>query len=230
MLAKSDGDNYTESQATRLWSYINDSDWVHEVGVRTPVRKGQIVAASGDMPNYCYFVLKGRIMAYECTMSGQERIYNFMEAGSFLMEEFMFVRKPSPVSFIALTPTILMRIYRDDLLKKIFSEPEVAIDVLSSLSYKFLEAMEQIRETSLSDAFSKVCGLLLSFADRYGVAYDGKLLIQEKISQQMMANVLGLNRITLVRIIKKLQDLNLVEQINGYYCIRSAQKLKEYMD
>ena len=76
----------------------------------------------------------------------------------------------------------------------------------------------------------KVCNLLLMFAERYGVPYDGKLLIKEKISQQMMANLLGVNRITMVRAIKELREMGFVDQVNGFYCIRDKERMRQYMN
>lgn len=75
----------------------------------------------------------------------------------------------------------------------------------------------------------KVCNLLLTFAERYGVPYDGKTLIKEKISQQMMANLLGVNRITMVRAIKELREMGLIEQVNGFYCIRDKERMQKFM-
>jgi CRP/FNR family transcriptional regulator len=46
----------------------------------------------------------------------------------------------------------------------------------------------------------------------------------------MISNMLGINRITSVRIIQRLKAERLVEQINGQYCIRSKKLLQEHMD
>lgn len=60
--------------------------------------------------------------------------------------------------------------------------------------------------------------------------YDGKILIKEKISQQMMANLLGVNRVTLVRAVKELREMGFVEQINGFYCICDEVRMQQYME
>ena len=71
--------------------------------------------------------------------------------------------------------------------------------------------------------------MLLKFAKQSGTDYDGKILIREKISQQSMANMLRVSRITVARTIKELKDLGLLENINGYYCLRSTEQLKRHM-
>jgi CRP/FNR family transcriptional regulator len=204
--------------------------WLAEAGTHVTFAKGQTFVSADEVPVCCYYVMHGRVMSYEYTLAGQERVYNFLEEGSMLLDANVLMRRSLPVSFMALTPVTLIRITREVLLKKIYTDPEVALDIIASVSNKFLQSMEQIRETTHHNVMWKVCNLLISFSERYGVEYDGKLLIKEKISQQMLANLLGVNRITLVRIIKELRELNLIEQVNGFYCIRSINKLKQFME
>ena len=46
----------------------------------------------------------------------------------------------------------------------------------------------------------------------------------------MMANLLGVNRVTLVRAVKELREMGFVEQINGFYCIRDEVRMQQYME
>ncbi|MGN0976219.1 MAG: Crp/Fnr family transcriptional regulator, partial [Gemmiger sp.] len=158
-----------------------------------------------------------------------DRYYNFNEEGSLLLESNVLLQKAPPVSFVALTPVKAVSIPREVLLQKLAADPDLSLEVMLSLSYKFLAAMDQVREATQCNVAWKVCNLLLTFAERYGVDYDGKTLIKEKISQQMLANLLGVNRITMVRTVKELRELGLIEQVNGFYCIRDRQRMLEFM-
>jgi CRP/FNR family transcriptional regulator len=55
-------------------------------------------------------------------------------------------------------------------------------------------------------------------------------MIAEKVSQQTLSDLLGVNRITVNRSIKKLKDMGLILQINGFYCISDMEKLRRHMD
>ena len=89
--------------------------------------------------------------------------------------------------------------------------------------------MDQVREATQCSITRKACSLLPTVSERYGVDYDGKILIKEKISQQMLANLLGVDRITMVRTVKQLREDDLIGQVNGFYCIRDNQKLLDFM-
>ena len=156
---------------------------------------------------------------------GQRKVFpkNHMLVQAGTMLNYCYIVK-------TVQPSELVCITREMLLQGIAHDPQLSMDIMESLSAKFLSAMEQVRHTNFHNAGWKICDLLLIFAEHYGVPYDGKILIKEKISQQLLSNLLGINRVTAVRAIKDLKEMALIEQINGYYCIRSLEKLKRHQE
>lgn len=219
-----------EGLHTRFWSHINNAELYTSLGPVVQFKKGDVVAPANIVPNYCYYVLEGRIMTLEYTSVGGDRYYNFNEEESLFLESCVLLQKAPPVAFTALTPSKLVRIPRETLLEQLRTDPDLALDMMTGLSSKFIAAMDQVREGTQFNVAWKVCNLLLTFSERYGVGYDGKILIKEKISQQMLANLLGVNRITMVRTIKELRECGLIEQVNGFYCIRDREKMQDFME
>ena len=76
----------------------------------------------------------------------------------------------------------------------------------------------------------RICNLLLIFAKYHGREKNGRIRVSIPLSQDMVARLLGVNRITTVRIMKKLKDLALIEQIDGTYWIPDVEKLIRYRD
>ena len=219
-----------QAQYSRLLVSQRNLAALERLGTVRSVPKGYVLARAGQVPESCYIVRSGRVMGYEYTASGEERVYNFNEAGSLLLDANTLLRQTLPVSFMTLVPSTLVCIPRETLVAALNADPSIAIDLLYSVSYKFLASMEQVRELSCHNVPWKICNLLLVFAERFGVSYDNKILIKEKISQQMIASLLGINRVTVVRTVKELRELNLIEQVNGFYCIRSVSGLRRHMD
>lgn len=184
----------------------------------------------GEVPEFCYIVKSGRVICYEFTYNGEQRVYNFMEPNSLFLEECLLFDKPCPILFKTAVPSKLIRIDKCDLKRAFKHDIDVVMDVCESLATKFLSSMQLIRYGKQQTSAWKICKLLQIFAEHYGVAYDNKILIKEKISQQMIADLLGMNRVTVTRKFKELKNLGLLEQINGYYCVRSSRLLQEHMD
>lgn len=215
---------------TRILYLPRGTERLEKLGFRKLFPKNHIIVEQGSFVDYCYIVKKGRVIAFEYTPSGEERVYNFMEEGSLLLEPNILLNKPSPVYFKTTLPSELVCINRESLLHAMAEDQQLTLDIIESISDKFFGSMDQIRQACCHNVTWKICDLLLIFADRFGVQCDGKILIKEKVSQQMLSNLLGINRITTVRTIKELKELNLLDQINGYYCIRSVEKLKRHQD
>jgi CRP/FNR family transcriptional regulator len=215
---------------SRLIHFSHGMESLEKLGFLKKLPKDCIFVEAGDEPLYCYWVKKGCVVGFEYTAGGDERIYDVMLPRSLILEMSLFLNKPSPVYFKTLKPSELICIDKSTLLNQMDEDRHLVTDIIEYMSYKFFAAMEQVRESKCHDAGWRFCSLLLMFADRYGVMYDNKLLIKEKVSQQLFSNLLGVNRITVNRIIKKLTDMGLIEQINGYYCICDREKLIRHMD
>lgn len=203
---------------------------LEQLGEVEHIPAGQEMNKLGEIPQCCYLVKSGRVICYEFTYNGEQRIYNFMEPNSLFLEECLLFDKPCPILFKTAVPSELVRIDKCDLKRAFKHDIDIVMDVCESLATKFLSSMDLIRFRKQQSAAWKICKLLQIFIEHYGVAYDGKVLIQEKISQQMVADLLGMNRVTVTRKFKELKDIGLLEQINGYYCIRSSCQLQEHMD
>lgn len=199
---------------------------LEKLGQKRTYPKNHVLVQAGSRTSYCYIVKSGRVAAYEYTVAGEERIYNFNERNSLLLEGNLLFDQISPVNFKTVQESELVCIDKDTLLSGIAQDPQLSMDIMESLTTKFMSSMEQIRHANYHNASWKICDLLLIFAEHYGVPYDGKILIKEKISQQLLSNLLGINRITVVRSVKELKEMALIEQINGYYCIRDLEQLK----
>jgi CRP/FNR family transcriptional regulator len=221
--------HYTE-YPTRLLYLPRGTQRLEKLGFSRAFRKDYVLVEPGEIPLYCYIVKKGRVITYEFTPSGEERVYNFMEEGSLLLEANVLTNKASPVYFKTAVPSELVCIEKGALMAAMAKDPQLTSDVVESISDKFFASMDQLRQACYHNATWNLCNLLLIFADRFGIPYDGKVLIKEKVSQQMLSNLLGINRITTVRIIKELRELNYIEKVNGFYCIRDVESLKSHQN
>jgi CRP/FNR family transcriptional regulator len=215
---------------TRLLFLPRGTERLEKLGPPKVFRKNHIIIKPGETARYCYVVKSGRVIAFEYTAGGGERVYNFMEEHSLFLEANLLMDAPSPVYFKTAAVSELICIGKGSLLSAMSCDAELSRDVVESVAMKFLSSMDQLRQAACHGAAWKICNLLLIFAARFGAPYDGKILIKEKLSQQMMANLIGANRVTTARVIKELKDMSLVEQVNGYYCVRDAERLRYHLE
>ncbi|MDO4314046.1 MAG: Crp/Fnr family transcriptional regulator [Eubacteriales bacterium] len=197
------------------------------LGKRKKYPKNFLLAEAGSKTAFCYIVTSGRVVSYEYSTEGEERIYSVNEAESVLLEENLLFGYDVPVNIRTAVESELICIDQPTLYKAVYENSEIAMDLMQSLSMKTLSSQEQMKCMNDHSAIQKVCNLLLIFADRYGVMESGEIIIREKLSQEYISNLLGINRITVVRVIKELKERGLVKRNDGYYCLCDIEQLKE---
>jgi len=190
--------------------------------------KYQTIVSPGDTIPYCFLVKEGRVMSIEYTPGGSEHVFNLYEEGSMFLESNLLLNIPSAVYFQTLLPSELIRITQANLSKAMMADYEITLDIVRSISHKYYSAMDQVRENYNHNATWKVYNMLLILAENFGTYRDNRIMINLKVSQQMLSNLLGINRITTVKIIKEMKDTELIEQVNGFYCIRDIDRLRQY--
>lgn len=203
---------------------------IQRLGMMMRLKKNETLYKAGDVPENCYYLLQGQLVAYEYSSTGGERVYSTNHPGELILVPSMVVTHPLTLNFKASESSVLVRISRQTMFQAMRADPDFASMLVYSLSLRLITTIENSREQGNHSMSWRVCHLLLTMAERSGADYDGKLLIREKISQQTMANRLRANRVTVARVIRDLKDLGLIEYINGFYCIRSVQKLQKHME
>ena len=198
------------------------------LGERRRYPKNTVLIRAGEVPSCCYLVLSGQVVAVKETEEGNELFFYVMEENSLCGEANALFARPLPVLFRTTMPSELVRIDKDVLRRAIETDPSLSMAILECMADKFFEAMDENEKIKSHQAAWLLCDLLITFAKRYGIGYDGKILIHKRLSIEYMTNLLGVNRATTVRSIRALKDMNLLENINGFYCIRSIEQLKRH--
>ena len=201
-----------------------------DLGETVFVRKGSFFMQADRFYDYIYIVKEGLTVSVETYYNGKTRNGLIMPKGTPIGETFVLMQEVCPVNFKAISDCQLVRIYRDDLVAYMEQNPELYKVLIESLSKKLMSTMDELRQMAGCNVTWRICNLLLVFAEHYGVVSDGKICIDAPVSQQHFAWMLYLNRITVVRVFKRLQDLKLLEKNSKRYYITDLKAFKEYMD
>ncbi len=201
-----------------------------QLGETVFVRKGTFFIQAGKFYDYIYIVKEGIAVSCETYYNGKVRNGLLMPKGSIIGEPFVILNEPSPVSFKAIKDCRLVRIYLSDLTEYLKQNSELYNVLIESLSKKLLSTMDEVRQMAGCNVTWRVCNLLLVFAEHYGVEINGKVCIDIPVSQQHIAWMLYLNRITVVRVFKRLQDIKLLEKTGKRYYITDLKAFKDYME
>ncbi len=207
--------------------YLSGLEKLELYGEKKTVPAKHILARTEDRIEFCYIIKKGCIAECEYLKDGETRVYFYSGEGTLIMEEYLLSEQICTVEYETTCQTELIQISRERLFQAVAENPEIMKAVMRVMAEKMMIYEQRLRSEKKQSAEWKLCSLLLDFARCYGIKENGTVKIKEKISQKQMADILGMNRITTVREMKKLKDKMLVDKIGQYYCILDIDGLKE---
>lgn len=224
---------HDRNSASDIWDVYTEEELytiLEQQGNEETIPKGTYLYRIGQaqMPDVI-LLKKGTAKACQITAAGEEHIYNIFRNGSNLFLLACITNEPPELNFITTSQCVVVRVSIGALNEALRKDGRLARTMLADTGRKLTSAYKRLRECESYNTEWKLCNMLLSMAERSGVEYEGKVLIREKVSQQTMAGMLRVSRITVARTLKVLRDLALIETVNGYICIRDEAELLQHM-
>lgn len=199
------------------------------IGSPMSFKKNDIIIEAGEILEGTYLVLKGKVVSYSYSADGNEKIFNIIEPIFTLGDGHAIVQEPMAFFFKALEDLETLYIDRNDLIELLKKDYQVTHFIINSVTNKLNNLCYQTEETFFYDAEYRICNLFIQFAENYGINDGNRTIIDFSISHQFIGKLIGINRETTSRIIKRLKDKNLIGLINGKYIIYDILKLREIL-
>ncbi len=168
-------------------------------------RKGETMVLEGADLNALVVLNEGSAKAYKLTPDGREQILYVFSQGDFFGERNLLGGRTSAYTVEALEPVRTCTFGREEFYDLLRSNPDIAIKVIEELE-KRMERMENaVQSMGVRSLDSRIGGLLLDFAEKYGDETPEGVLIRLPLSREGMANFLGIARETVSRKLSQLE-------------------------
>ena len=178
--------------------------------------KGAIVVNEGDDGNSLFVIQSGSVKAYLSDDTGKEVVLSTQGPGEYFGDLALFDDAPRSASVAALEPCKLMVISKAQLREALAARPEIALALLKGLALRVRTLTENVRTLALLDVFGRLVKTLYSLA----AEKDGVLVIEQRHTQQDLANRIGASREMVSRIMHDLAQGGYIEVGSGRIVIR----------
>ena len=194
-------------------------------------QKGEIVIVQGEIPDCAYIIKTGVIKTYNLTSQGEEKPLTFDIPGEAFPVGWIFgYLKWSPYYYEAFTDCELYCIPRDEYIAYLKSNPDVAFENLSYMASRFNNFQMRLNSLEQSKAINKVINTLHYLCLRFGQdIQQDTVKITLPLTQQELANFMGLTRETTGIELKKLQKKGIITYRRQNYIIKT-DRLDELLD
>jgi CRP-like cAMP-binding protein len=155
---------------------------------------GQVIFQKGDPGTSMMAVLQGRVRIGAYSEDGREIILNMVEPGQLFGEIAILDGKERSADATAMGKTQLLILDRRDFIPFLENNPKTAVRLFEVLCERLRRTSEMVESIAFLDFGARLAKLLLQMADHYGKETEQGLLIDIRISQADLGNLIASTR------------------------------------
>ena len=151
--------------------------------------KSTVVVSEGDRTDTLHIIVSGRVKIYVSDEKGKEIVLNHAGPGEYF-GELVLDEGPRAATVMTLEPTRFLVVPKEDFRDFVANSPEFSLHLIRKLIRRVRVLTNDIKSLALMDVYGRVARMLLDLA----VERDGALVIEERPTQQEIANRVGASR------------------------------------
>ena len=175
-------------------------------------------------------VVRGRVKICTYSAGGQELVLNIIDRGGLFGEIALLDGQPRSADAVAMEDTELLVLERSRLMPFLNANPEIAIRLLAVLCQRLRQTSEALEDALLRDAPSRVARGLLRLASIFGKKEAGGTRLDIKLSQQQIANLIGISRESTNKYIVEWSRAGYLVVNTGFITISDREALESLAD
>lgn len=184
------------------------------------------VFAKGDPGDSMYAVLRGQLTVQTESSEAKVMLLNILKEGDVFGEIAMLDGGERTATVVASDPCDLLRINRSDFMPFLESRPDLCIRLMGVLCERVRWTSAIIEDTVFLNVTRRLAKRILVLAQNYGKPSEVGLRISTFISQEDLANMLGVSREIVNKTLKSFQANGAITYRNGYIVIQDQEMLE----
>jgi len=196
-----------------LFSSLNDAqiEFIATLTEEETYLRGSTILTESENSETFFLLTSGSVKVSLIAEGGREVILATLGPGDFFGEMSLLDGEPRSASVRAVTKTQALVIHREDFVKSLKRQPDLALALLAELSRRLRKANRQISSLALVRVWGRVATTLLKIMEERGVrthTQEGKsvVIITGRPTHKMIADMSGTTRETVTRVFKILED------------------------
>lgn len=194
------------------------------------IKKGTILLYQSEVPRHAFIIKKGLIRAYAITNSGEERTIALHGENDIFPLPWIFSQSSNTLFYYdALTDSELVTASKQELVHTIHANPKVLSEMLKMTVNEYTSLLLRVTALEQSSAAEKIALTLYYLVFRHGEETDpGVYMIDIKMTQAMIASLVGLTRESTAVNLKLLKKKGIVTYSNFNYTV-NKQNLERFV-
>lgn len=185
------------------------------------VKKGTILLYQSEIPRQALIVKEGMVRAYTITNSGEERTVALHGKDDIFPLSWIFGETPSTLFYYeALTDSEILVVPKRELVDAVMGNQDILSTMLRFTMNEYTSLLLRITALEQSSAAEKIALTLYYLIFRHGEQTEpGTYVINIKMTQSMIASLVGLTRESTAVNLKLLKKKGIVTYSNFNYTV-----------
>jgi len=190
-------------------------------------KKRQIILKPGDEIPFVGFIKSGYVRVYNVSENGQETTAQTIQPMFYFSMIYAATGEKNRYFFEAISPVEMWTAPKDKTMEWLRNDGELFSEVMKLFLGNYLALTERLHLILSGNAYTKVAGVLISLADKFGEKVNGVTVIPFATPHRLIASMTGLTRETVTLQILKLEKQGLIENKGKRVGIKDVEKLKK---
>jgi CRP/FNR family transcriptional regulator, cyclic AMP receptor protein len=210
--------NMTQLRNVSLFSGLTDQQ-CEIIGGCAAARnfpRGARIINEGDDTHSLYLIAEGRVRVSSSNEDGREFVLSTQGPGEYFGELSLLDDAPRSASVTALEACRLFVITDACFRKCMLDHPNLAVAVAKDLARRVRRLTMIVRDIATLDVYGRLVRVLMDLA----VEKDGRNIIDQRLTHQDLANMVGASREMITRILKDLTEGGYIEVEDRHIVIK----------
>ncbi len=214
----------------QLFAGLSEAD-IEAIGHATTMTRcvrGQQILSPDDPSDRIHIIKKGRVRVYRMTPDGKQLTLDIYEKGTILGDMSLLGQDRLPEAYAeAIGDGVICTITPDELRRLIERYPIIGVNVIRHLSKRLQAAERELEAMAYQRVDQRLARKLLDLAQRFGVSSERGTVIEARLTQQELAEMIGTTRETLAHTLADFRRRGFLETVHHQVVIRDAERLAE---
>jgi CRP-like cAMP-binding protein len=180
--------------------------------------RGEAVFVLGDPGTSLCLVETGQIKLSLPSPEGREVIIDLLGPGEVFGELALLDGEPRSADAVAIEPSQLLLLHRDEFLSFLEDHPRVAINLLGSLGRRLRRDAQLLQDATFLDVPARMARTILRLA--------GEAHTTPRLSQSDLAGLIGTTRVTLNKWLGLFEEQGLIQREGGRIRVLDGDRLE----
>ncbi len=168
-------------------------------------RKNDRILHAENTSDFMYMILDGEAKVVQTTEKGKEILISMHQTGDFFGELSLIDGKTVPADVFATKNSITAIISKNDFFTILSTQPKVLDNLLRILCARLRDSLKKIQLLNFNNASQRIKMLFMILSENYGKTTSEGTVLTIKLIHQNIADMTGLTRETVTRILDKWQ-------------------------